>query len=161
MLNPNKFWKIVFFLFLIFFFCFSLNKIEASPMPPSPVCSIEAIVLESKYKLTYYEITLKVTKIFTHKLPEVDITGVKCNEIYVKSLRGVNYNSNDYKKIPLRKGDKISGLVHYSGDEFSSGTSLYNVKIIEPVKDVNIQPRNFLYFIFNKIKSFFQSNRKL
>jgi hypothetical protein len=131
-------------------------------MPPSPVCSIEAMVLVSSHKLNYYEIKLKVTKISTYKPPEVNVTGVKCDEIYVKSLEkwGVNYSSGDYKKIPLEKGDKISGLVHYGGDEFGSATSLYNVKIMESVKNMNIQPNSFFYFIFNKIKSFFQSNKK-
>jgi hypothetical protein len=117
---------------------FSSNYVLAVPMAPSPNCEIIADVLdvvktnarptifEPERNYEYYVVNLKINKISLNSEG-----GKNCTDLYpVGSIKKTDYSKDDYNKIPLSHGQKISGNIWLGGDERNSGLYLKKVSLL-------------------------------
>ena len=129
----------LFLIFLVFLVFFS-SVIYAAPFPPSPVCEINAEI-----------INVRISK-------NVDIRIISVGELIEEGYQPMyeNFNCQEYKDDKIddvgmwtegnyKSGQTIKAEISYVGDDFSHGHVLDNVIIlIEPDRSNGI---NILYYL--------------
>ena len=122
---------------MIFSFLMSFCNLQAAPLPPSSLCEIKGVVKSIKMRKEYYQDEPWAK---SWGLPEfVEYKDVEIKVIASKLIKKEMQGSCEMAKLPskfqlrdkkesLKVGSCISANFQYSGDEFSHGHWLFNIK---------------------------------
>ena len=124
---------------LIIVLLISCQVVLTAPIPSSPICEVNAIILEIN---TIDDIDIEIISVglMIDQGYQPLYENFSCNEYDNKIIEEVSFwTDGDFEE-----GQTIKGEIHYFADEFSQGEVLDKVTIIsEPEKNEN----NYLYYL--------------
>jgi hypothetical protein len=129
---------IIFLAFLVFF----SSVIYAAPLPPSPVCEIEAEIINVKISEESTDIKVLSIGEMIEEGYQPLYENFSCQEYENERINDVVMRTEGN----YRSGQKIKAEISYVGDEFSEGYVLDNVIILTEPEDED-NGINILYYL--------------